>query len=289
MKNIQIAIWLAAPLFTACERVVDIDVEEGRERLVVEGRIERIIDNPEAVQSLRLSTTAPYFSNKPTPAASGAEVVVREDSGNTYHFTESPDQPGIYENRDMRPEVGRAYTLEIDLDGESYRAVETLLPVAPIDRIYQQFNKSNPFEEEGIRVKIDYQDVAGREDYYLWEQFADGVSQAKPDDGNEFNFVGSDELYDGERAIGFEPNEEATVEPGQLIRVRQLSLSKRAFEYYFLIFQETGKDPLFESTPAALVRGNVENLTNPDHYALGYFGASEVDVAELVIVEEDAP
>lgn len=288
MKNILIAVWLSVPVLMGCERVVNIDVEEGPERLVVEGRIERHQDDREVAQSIRLSTTAPYFSNESTPVVSGAEVIVHDDEGTTYLFAESSRQAGMYENRDMRPEVGRTYTLEIDLNGESYRAVETLLPVAPIDSIYQQFEKANSFEDGGIRVKIDYQDVPGREDYYLWEQFADGVLQAEPDPGNSLNFVGSDEFFDGENVIGFEPNQEATVKSDQLVLVRQLSLSKEAFEYYFLLFEQTGQDPLFP-TPAALIRGNIENLTNPQRYALGYFGASEVDTAELQIVEDIGP
>ena len=288
MKSMLIAVCLSVPVLVGCERVVDIDVEEGPERLVVEGRVERHQDDPLITQSIRLSTTAPYFSNESTPSVSGAEVIVHDDEGGTYLFAESPSQAGMYENRDMRPEVGRTYTLEIDLEGESYRAVETLLPVAPIDSMYQQSEKVNYFEDGGIRVKIDYRDVPGREDYYLWEQFADGVLQAEPDPGNALNFVGSDELFDGEKVIGFEPNQEATVKPDQLVLVRQLSLSKRAFKYYFLLFEETGKNPFF-LTPASLIRGNIENLTNPQRYALGYFGASEVDTAELQIVEERGP
>ena len=288
MKSMLIAVCLSVPVLKGCDRVVHIDVEEGPERLVVEGRIERHHDDPLIAQSIRLSTTAPYFSNESTPVVSGAGVIVRDDEGAAYTFSESPDQPGVYENSDMRPEVGRSYTLEIELEGESYRAVERLLPVAPIDSMYQQYEEPNNFEDGGIRVKIDYQDVPGREDYYLWEQFADGVLQAEPDPGNALNFVGSDEFFDGERVIGFEPNQEATVEPDQLVLVRQLSLSKRAFEYSFLLFEETGKNPFF-LTPASLIRGNIENLTNPERYALGYFGASEVDTAELRIVEERSP
>ena len=64
MKNILIAVWLSVPVIMGCERVVNIDVEEGPERLVVEGRIERHQDDRAVAQSIRLSTTAPYFSNE---------------------------------------------------------------------------------------------------------------------------------------------------------------------------------------------------------------------------------
>ena len=90
------------------------------------------------------------------------------------------------------------------------------------------------------------------------------------------------------KIVGFEPNEEAPLEPGQLIEVRQIALSEQAFEFYFLLFQQTGQNSIFP-VPAALIRGNVENTTNPAHYPLGYFGASEVDVAQLTIEEVGDP
>ena len=288
MKNLIAIILLIGSVFTGCERVVSIDVEEGPERLVVEGRIERHQDQTDVVQSIRLTTTDAFFSNARTPPANEAEVTVSDNVGNRYLFLESRGEPGLYQNEEIRPTVGRIYTLEILYRGELYRASEELLPVAPIDSIYQKFNKGNAFEDEGVRVKIDYQDVAGWVDYYLWEQFADGVSLAKPDPGNSLNFVGSDEFYDGQKIVGFEPNEEAPLKPGQLIEVRQIALSEQAFEFYFLLFQQTGQNSIFP-VPAALIRGNVENTTNPAHYPLGYFGASEVDVAQLTIEEVGEP
>ncbi len=46
----------------------------------------------------------------------------------------------------------------------------------------------------------------------------------------------------------------------------------------------SGGRGLFD-TPPEPIRGNIENVTDPEHYALGYFGASEISEARLVIKE----
>ena len=68
--------------------------------------------------------------------------------------------------------------------------------------------------------------------------------------------------------------------PGDRAEVRQIALSEFAYRYYFAIFDQEGSGGGL-STPPAAIRGNVENLTNPDKYPLGYFYASEISVARL--------
>ena len=46
--------------------VVDVELEEGPSRLVVEGRIEKYNDS--GYQSIKLSTTDEYFSNSDNPS-----------------------------------------------------------------------------------------------------------------------------------------------------------------------------------------------------------------------------
>ena len=106
MKNLIAIIFLIGSVFTGCERVVSIDVEEGPERLVVEGRIERHQDQTDVVQSIRLTTTDAFFSNTRTPPASEAEVTVSDNVGNRYLFLESRGEPGLYQNERNTPSSG---------------------------------------------------------------------------------------------------------------------------------------------------------------------------------------
>ena len=65
-----ICIMLLAAAFAGCEEVITIDLEEGPERLVVQGRIEKIKEKQSSYQEILLSTTAAFFSDSSTPKVS---------------------------------------------------------------------------------------------------------------------------------------------------------------------------------------------------------------------------
>jgi hypothetical protein len=283
MKTYLIAILGIISIFSmSCQEVITIDLEEGPKRLVVEGRIEKDKDNPSGYQSIRLSTTADYFYNEAIPPASGAEVTIRDNQGNSFILRESDSDRGLYETNEMVAEVGVEYTITIIYAGETYRGKETMLPVAAIDSIYQLFREKNTFDEEGIRVSIDYTDPVNETNYYFWEQFRNGQTLITPNPGTKFTLLSSDELYNGQTIRGKLPNDELIYIAGDMAEVRQIALSEFAYKYYFAIFEQEGSRGGL-STPPAAIRGNIENLTDPDRYPLGYFYASEISKGELVV------
>jgi hypothetical protein len=283
MKSISlISVLGLALVFYSCQEVVNVDLEDGPERLVVEGMIGKLKDSDSGHQRIRLSTTAPYFANDEAPPAGGANVRILDEEENVYVFAESDQYPGLYETNELYAELYHEYTLEIEFRGDTYRAREMLTPVAEIDTIYQYFVEESLFDEEGIRVRIDFTDPGDEENYYLWQQFRDGDTFIDPNPGTKWSLIASDEFYNGTRVFGREPNEEMIYEPGQTALVRQMSISKQAYDYLFLLFDQSGSGGPF-STPPVTIRGNVQNKTTPERYALGYFLAGEIDEAELTI------
>jgi len=278
---------LVLPLFLAaagCTRVVDIEVDQGPVRLVVEGRIELRAGNSTGHQEIRLTTTDVFDRAGPPPAARGAVVVVTDGAGGTFPFAEVAARPGVYAADGIHPVVGRRYTLTIDFQGDRYQATHELLPVAPIDSLYFEFEEEGLAQgDSGFRAVIDYTDPAGRDDYYLWELRVDGVPRIAVDPGNRFRIISEDRFYDGGRVVGYQPYDEEVVDPGQRVSVRQVALSETAFRYYFAIFEQTtgGGGPF--SAPPASVRGNVANLTDPARVALGFFLAAQVAEREAVV------
>ncbi len=281
----HLAICLSVLGVSACERVVDVYIPDPEPRLVVEGRIELLQGDPSGVgvQRIRLTTTDAFFSNVPAPPAVGATVTVEDGTGEVWVFLE--EEPGLYVSRAMLARLGETYELIAHWSGDTYRASAMLTPVPPIDSLYFVFEELTPIiEEEGFRAAIDYTDPQGIENFYLWEQFVDGVREVPPNAGNALNFVSHDELYDGETITGFQPNDEIRVELGATVVVRQIALSRRAYNYYYAILEQSalGSGNPF-SIPPATVRGNVVNTTNPDRFALGFFEAAEVSVASATL------
>lgn len=260
---------------TGCERVVGIDVDTGPERLVVEGRLEAVNGAPSGRQSIRLTTTAPYFSNAPAPGARGAVVQVRDDQGRAVRFAES-STPGTYVTDSLVAAVGRTYTLRIEWRGDVYESTDRLDAVANIDSLYFIARPRRNPATDGVRATIDLRDPPVVANYYLWDQVVDGVRLVTQDTLFRFRIVSNDEFYQGRRVRQFQPFDGVPVRSGQEVLVRQYSISEAGWRYYDALNQQTSGDGSPFSVPPSSVRGNVANVTRPDVRALGYFSASAV-------------
>ena len=278
--NLLMLIVLVIVMFS-CDTETTVNLGTPEQRLVVEGRIELIAGASDQVHEITLSVIGDFFRNEQTPRAVGADVWVTS-SGNVRHdFIETSD--GLYSNNTLMPALNETYTLHIVWNGQEYQAVETLVPGPPIDSIYQQFEEGNLFEDEGIKVAIDFTDAEEVENYYFWETYLDGELQILPDPGNKNNLIANDEFFDGNKIEGYFPNEEAIFDPGDQVLVKQIALSSNAYDYYFILFDQAAKTGALIDTPPVPVRGNIRNVSNPDDYALGYFFASQVSEAIHVI------
>jgi hypothetical protein len=266
-------------LVSGCEKVVELEVPDGPVRLVVEGRLEAMRGATAATasgrQSLRLSTTSPYFTNSAPPPARGALVTVRDDLGAVTTFRESATL-GTYTTDSLVAVAGRAYTLRIDWQGDRYESTETLNAVAGIDSLYFTARPKKDVTKDGLRATIDLRDPPVVRNYYLWDQYVDGVRLTSPDTAFRYRVVTSDEFYQGRRVRAFQPFDGRAVRSGQEVLVRQYSISEGIWRYYDALNQQVDGDGSPFAVPPASVRGNVANLTTPDRRALGYFVASEV-------------
>ena len=277
--SLRSALACAAVIAAAgCERVVNVDLVEGTVRLVVEGRVELVLGAADGRQRIRLTTTDAFANNGEPPPAAGARVEISDDAGRAVLLAESATEPGVYVTDALVAEVGRTYTLRIDFEGDRYEASDRLLAVPSIDSIYFEFEEANiAVGDSGFRAAIDYTDPAGERNYYLWEQLVDGEPQIVPDPGNRFRVIRNDDFTDGVTITGYQPYDEAVIEPGQQVLVRQIALSEASYRFYFALFEQAvGSQGSPFSAPPASVRGNVANLTTPSRYPLGYFVAAQV-------------
>ncbi len=266
---------------TACERVVGLNVTEGPTLLVVEARLEvrRVQERPEgpalSPQAIRLTTTAPYFTNVAAPPARGAVVQVIDDAGRSVSMSEVPERPGTYFASDLPIAVGRRYTLRIQWDGEQYEATERVHTAVPIDSLYFVARPNQSPATEGLRATIDLVDPPAIANYYLWEQWVDGARQLSPDTATRTRAVRDDEIASGRVVRRFQPYIDIRVRSGQVVQLRQYAISSAAYAYYFAFNSEISGDGSPFAAPSANLRGNVSNRTNPRKRALGYYIASE--------------
>jgi len=266
---------------TACERVVGLKVTDGPELLVVEARLEvrRVQERPAgpvlSPQVIRLTTTAPYFTNAAAPPARAAAVQVVDDEGRSVLMAEVTGTPGTYAASDLPIVVGRQYTLRIQWQGDQYEAAEMVQAAVPIDSLYFVPRPNQSAATEGLRATIDAVDPPAATNFYLWEQWVDGVRQVSPDTGTRTRSIADDELLNGRVVRRFQPYIDIRVRSGQVVQLRQFAISRSAYNYYFAFNGEISGDGSPFSFPSANLRGNVRNTTNPRKRALGYYIAAE--------------
>lgn len=255
---------LTALVFFACEDVIDVDLNTAEPKLVIDASLNWFKGTVGNEQEIRLSLTAPFFDDD-VPPATGAQVRVIKNSDDVFIFTEDGNS-GIYRNSNFIPQLDETYELEVIYEGETYIATETMKSVVPIDFVEQE--DDGGFSGEDTELKAYYTDPANIENYYFFEFINDVVPVPSLD-------VYDDEFTDGNQIFGFYSEDD--VGPGDVVTIRNYGVSQRFYEFMFILLQQNPEDGggPFETQPAT-VRGNCQNITNPDNFPLGYFRASEV-------------
>ena len=264
-------------LLAGCERVVDLNLPEAPRRLVVEARLERALDFVSQVQSVKLSTTADYFSGESPPPATGASVRVTDDLNRTTIFTETATAGTYRAPTTFVVLRGRTYTLSVDFEGQHYLASDSTRQVPRLINLYFDTPQAGRYSgTTGFRAAINFADPANVQNFYLWEQFVNGVRQTGPDTVVKLRVIGTDQIFNGLPVDGFQPFEGIDIPMGATVIVQQIAISEATYRYYFALNEQLSGDGSSFAVPPASVRGNVQNKTNPALPALGYFYVSEV-------------
>ncbi|MCB0455945.1 MAG: DUF4249 family protein, partial [Aequorivita sp.] len=92
-------------IFSSCEDVIDVDLNDAPPRLVVEANL-NVWENGTSQASVRLTTTAPFFNNG-VPFITDATVTVTDENGTVYPFTYFEN--GFY-TANLVPQLNIEYT-----------------------------------------------------------------------------------------------------------------------------------------------------------------------------------
>ena len=248
-------------ILTACEDVVDVDLEESEPRLVVDASIIWTKGTDGSEQEIILSRTSPFY-DEGMDIVTDAQITVTSEAGQEFEFLYSAN--GRYINTNFEPALNERYYLEILYQEELYTATEILTPVTDIDFVEQ--SEAGGFSGEDIEIKAYYTDPADEENYYLFRFFDENFSL-------EFY---EDEFTNGNQIFGYYSTED--LEEGDLIQIEMEGISKAYYEYLFILRSQVGTNEggPFETMPAT-VKGNIINRTSTENYPFGYFRLSQAD------------
>ncbi|MDB5239489.1 MAG: hypothetical protein JWP57_114 [Spirosoma sp.] len=264
----------------SCETVIDAKLDTGPTQLTVDATI---TDQP-GQQSIRLTQTAAYFDNSPSPAAIGATVNVSDGAGRTFPFNDSAST-GYYvwkpKAGDTLGQIGQTYNLSITYQGNTYRASSTMNRVPPVDSIIFRKKKLNPLSStEGYQAEFYARDLPGATDYYRIRFFRNGVLQNRARDIitlKDASFSGSANT-DGFvfiRPFRQSINPDSLYAPNDIVNVEIRSITPEAYEFWQQFARQITNGGLF-ATPPANVPTNIINTNSSGPAATGFFTASAV-------------
>lgn len=266
LKYILIVVCIAT-LFSACEKVVEVNLEPTEPRLVIDAGIEWIKGSDGSHQTIKLTQLAGFYDAE-IPPVSGATVFITNSEGAVFDFTEIPET-GEYVCTDFIPVIEETYELTVISGGETYTATERLVPVPEITRVEQENNGG--FMGDEVEVSYFYNDNGNEENFYLPRFDTDFLPYPESYTIND-NFNQGNEM--------FESFSHEDLAAGVEVEMSLSGISERYYNYLSIILSGGG-GPF--QPPSANAKGNIENLADEENYALGYFRLSEVSATTYVV------
>ncbi|WP_235832293.1 DUF4249 domain-containing protein [Flavobacterium zhairuonense] len=254
--------------FSSCEEVVDLDLETGETKLVIDAEIVWKKGTSGNEQTIKISKTAPYY-NGSTPKVSGAQVRVENSNGDVFTFTEA--EAGIYKCTNFVPVINMDYKLFVQAEGQSFTAVEKLTSTTPIDKVEQKIVPDFG-GKDAIEVTFYYKDPADQVNFYLTDYQSEFLIFPEYE-------ITNDDFYNGNEISTRYSNED--MKPGNTLKILHRGISKNFFNYMKLILEASNSNPF--QVPPGNIRGNIVNTNDVNNYALGYFRLCEADQVSYLV------
>ncbi len=261
-------VFLLITLFflTACEDPIRVDLDQEKPRLVIEATGLQRENDPEGILNVRLTKTSPFFTEEEI-FVSNATVEV-SFGGNNFTVP-AVDDLGTYQT--LIPMADSlTYKLNVKVDNQNYQATTQLVKTVPIDYVTQDENTS--IDEDLVSINAYFTDPEELGNAYYFQFYSERH-------GNAYDNI-DDQLFNGNQISTFYAEE---FEPGDELFIMIQGISLQFDTYYSTISALSSNSGNPFSSPPATVRGNFENLDNPDNFALGYFRISQAYQTSYII------
>jgi len=273
MRNYLIYTLFAFTLLS-CDEATELDLRQTPSRIVIEG----LVTNKPGMQSVKISRSTQFYALEQSPRVTGATVLVTDDAGGSFNFLHNPrnhaDSMGIYvPEENFTGQIGRTYTLSVDVDGASYQAADEMLSVTSIDSLKFEVNEDQEEdpEEPGkiYEMLLFAREPQDEKNFYLFKYYRnDSLTVFNPTD----IYYSDDELF-GEN-IGGIPSP-VFFAASDKARLEVYSLTRNGYVFYNDLWASLNSDGggMFGPIPAP-------PRTNLSNDALGFFQVSAVKEKE---------
>ncbi len=247
-------------IFSACEKVIQPDLESVEPQLVIEG----VITNQGIPCTVKISKSSNFSQESSFNGVEGAIVVISDEFGNTETLTAI--SPGIYQTITTIGIEGRTYQLKVVSEGKEYTSTCKM----PIPVALDTLGQVSQIVHDNVRRFIIpyYTDPSAQQNFYRFKVYdnADPIDKI---------FVRNDHFTNG--LIVSEPLGPFLVDliPGDTANVYMMCIEKTVYDYFFSLEQTLSSNSAAPSNPISNISGGCQ----------GYFSAHTVSHQAIVIQE----
>lgn len=251
---------LCLVVFTSCEKVIDIPVNDADSKVVVEG----VLKNYPGESYVKLSKSGTVYDDAGFERLSNASVIITDDNGSEFEFIEDPEEKGRYILPSFAALEHSAYSLKVTVEGQELTAISTSRSLPTIDSITYTFES-----------------FAGNEFYLPYYHSVDNGQEANQyrlriwvnGEETEIYYLGDDQFINGQYYAAQFFGTSAQL--SDTVFIEMLEMDEHVYDYFYGLSNEA------DNSSFAPAPGNP--VSNIQGDALGYFGVFMTDTASIII------
>ncbi len=255
------AVLLITIAFTSCEKVIDLNLKASAPQLVIEGSV----NNMAHIPTVRISRSVGFDEPSNFPGVSGATVKMTTGASPIF-LTET--SPGVYQGAPVVGRSGRTYSLQVDVEGQTYKASSTMPNQVFIDSV--------AIEEQSFRGTTDktvvlyYADPPNVKNQYRFILSVNGQLVKEV-------FARNDQFNDGRTVRVALYQDGVDIKSGDKIDVELQCIDEPIYTYWFTFSKQSGNG----MGNASVAPTNPPN--NFDRPVLGYFSAHAISRRTVMV------
>lgn len=254
-----ILLLLCLTSFTACEKIIDVDLNAANPNYVIEADLNDLSDQ----QVIKVSQTVNFNSPEPYKAVDDAVVVVTDVNGVRHDF-QSVGQ-GRYIRNNFKPMQDGKYALSVKIGDQEFKAATVRVPYVEVDSI--GLMREEFFKEEYYVVTFTFQDPPNEDNYFKYSYSVnDGPFKFANVFSDKFNngLVVKHEITERDKDLKFAL--------GDAVKIKRECIAKDVYTFW---------NDLQSINPGSAAPANpTSNISNG---ALGYFSVSSAKMYDVLI------
>lgn len=255
MKNIFLAVAVVL-LFTACEEVIDIDLNSSEPVISAEGLIEK-----DSVAWLKLSYSSDYFDAEESEKIENAIVTISDSEGNTESLEHYGN--GFYTGNNVLGQADTKYTLDFSFDDQFKSASSALNNPMEIYAVeFDENENPRPGEEDSYEVTLKLSNNQDINEFSLAKFWVNNI------ENKDNYYLINDEYFAKGDTIEYNPFL-LTFDKGDNVKIIVYSIDEDTYKYYNQLNDLLGGKMGASSTP-------YNPQSNFGDEVMGYFAAWSV-------------